>query len=81
MKALDGPMPQRAVLALEAGCDLVLHCSGDWAEAKAVLDAVTPISSDSARRISDALERIASPVEADLDNASARLAQLIRAWS
>ncbi|WP_281301474.1 MULTISPECIES: beta-N-acetylhexosaminidase [unclassified Iodidimonas] len=81
MKALDGPMPQRAVLALEAGCDLVLHCSGDWAEARAVLDAVTPISSESARRISDALGRIASPVEADLDNASARLSQLIRAWS
>lgn len=32
MKALSGSLDQRAADALEAGCDIVLHCSGDMVE-------------------------------------------------
>ena len=32
MKALSGSFAERAAAALAAGCDLVLHCSGDMAE-------------------------------------------------
>jgi beta-N-acetylhexosaminidase len=32
MKALGGAFETRSALALEAGCDLVLHCNGDRAE-------------------------------------------------
>lgn len=42
MGALDGPAEQRAVAALEAGCDVVLHCSGDLAGMKAVAATMKP---------------------------------------
>lgn len=32
MKALNGSMAERALLALDAGCDIVLHCSGNMTE-------------------------------------------------
>ena len=37
MKALSGDMAFRARCALDAGCDIVLHCSGDFAEMQDVL--------------------------------------------
>jgi beta-N-acetylhexosaminidase len=36
MKALRGAMPERAEACLSAGCDLVLHCSGNLAEMTAL---------------------------------------------
>lgn len=45
MKALKGDFTSRARIALDAGCDLVLHCNGDMAEMTAVADgmqAMTP---------------------------------------
>jgi beta-N-acetylhexosaminidase len=39
MKALDGSFEARTQRALDAGCDLVLHCNGDMAEMQAVADA------------------------------------------
>ncbi len=38
MKALSGRMQERASLALEAGCDVLLHCNGDMAEMQAVAE-------------------------------------------
>lgn len=38
MKALKGPFAERARESLAAGCDLVLHCNGDMAEMRAVLE-------------------------------------------
>jgi len=39
MGALSGPVAASAAAALAAGCDLVLHCSGDFAEMQAVVEA------------------------------------------
>lgn len=36
MKALRGPIANRALSALAAGCDLVLHCNGDLPEMEAL---------------------------------------------
>lgn len=44
MGALNGPVEQRAVAALQAGCDVVLHCSGDLASMAAVATAMAPAS-------------------------------------
>ena len=41
MKALSGPMEERATRALTAGCDLILHCNGEMAEMEAIAG-VTP---------------------------------------
>lgn len=38
MKALKGDFTSRARIALDAGCDLVLHCNGDMAEMTAVAE-------------------------------------------
>ena len=38
MKALSGDFAERAEQSLAAGCDVVLHCNGDMAEMKAVVD-------------------------------------------
>lgn len=40
MKALEGKMATRAQKALEAGCDVALHCNGDFDEMKEICEAV-----------------------------------------
>jgi beta-N-acetylhexosaminidase len=49
MKALEGPMGQRARRAIEAGCDAVLHCSGNLDDMIEVA-ASTPMMTDEAMR-------------------------------
>src|SRR5690606_33463403 len=67
MKALKGPFESRAAAALEAGCDVILHCNGDMAEMKAIAAAAPELSGESLRRARAALARIAhepEPLEA-----------------
>jgi len=52
MKALAGDFADRTVRALDAGCDLVLHCNGDPAEMQAVAAASRPLT-DAARARSE----------------------------
>ncbi len=40
MGALTGTPAERAVAALEAGCDVALYCPGDMAGNRAVLEAL-----------------------------------------
>ncbi len=51
MKALSGSISERAKKALEAGCDIVLHCSGDLAEMRAVAEAVPPLEGMALKRV------------------------------
>jgi len=51
MKALTGSMADRAAGALDAGCDAVLHCSGDLAGTAEVLAAVPPLSDRASARL------------------------------
>lgn len=44
MGALSGSMAERCDVALAAGCDAILHCSGDYGEMQAVGAAVPPLS-------------------------------------
>ncbi len=50
MGALKGPVEARAEKAIRAGCDLVLHCSGDADEMAAVAEAVPELEGDALRR-------------------------------
>jgi beta-N-acetylhexosaminidase len=50
MKALSGSLGARAAAALNAGCDVVLHCSGDLAEMEEVAAAVPLLEGAAAER-------------------------------
>ncbi|MFK7792776.1 MAG: beta-N-acetylhexosaminidase [Devosiaceae bacterium] len=67
MGALNGPMEERAAQALEAGCDLALHCNGLRSEMEAVRQSVPLLESRAAERCATALSRVGHQV---LDRAS-----------
>jgi len=73
MKALSGSFRERAEDSLAAGCDVVLHCNGDMAEMKAVLDGTATLKGRAARRADAALARIArAPEPFDAEEGRAR---------
>lgn len=80
MKALCGDMASRAKGALEAGCDIALHCNGDMAEMEEVA-AVTPeLAGKALMRAKAALDLLGSGAAAreafDLGAASAEFEAL-----
>jgi beta-N-acetylhexosaminidase len=77
MKALGGPIGQRASKALAAGCDLALHCNGVGTEMTEVVEAVGMLSSAARRRLdrAEAMRRPAEPL--DRRAAEARLDALL----
>jgi beta-N-acetylhexosaminidase len=60
MHALSGDFGQRAALAVAAGTDIALHCSGDMAEMEAVAGALGPIAAESYDRLQRAMATIAT---------------------
>ena len=55
MGALSGPLEIRARAALDAGCDLVLHCNGDLAEMRRVASAAGQMTAAGQARAEAAL--------------------------
>jgi beta-N-acetylhexosaminidase len=51
MQALEGDLAERARASLDAGCDLVLHCTGDLEEMQAIVKGLPVLSPDAARRL------------------------------
>ncbi|MCC7017672.1 MAG: beta-N-acetylhexosaminidase [Rhodospirillales bacterium] len=54
MSALQGDFPTRAAACLAAGCDGVLHCSGNMAEMRAVADGVGRLNNAAQDRLASA---------------------------
>ena len=77
MKALSGGYGERTTSALDAGCDVVLHCSGDMLEMKEVATAVPEMTDAAEQHLQDALGRLHEPEEFDRDGALDRLNKLI----
>ncbi|WP_193180756.1 beta-N-acetylhexosaminidase [Nisaea sediminum] len=50
MKALAEPLAVSSARALEAGCDVVLHCNGEMDEMREIAGAVPALSGDALRR-------------------------------
>jgi beta-N-acetylhexosaminidase len=77
MQALDGTMASRAARAQAAGCDILLHCSGDLDEMVEVASATELLSGVSAERVNEALARRAPAEPADLPALAAELDRLL----
>lgn len=80
MSALEGGMGERAAKAIEAGCDLALHCSGEFKEMASVVETVPLMSETAHGRFVRAEvqrlrgKRLAGPI--DRQAALARLTEL-----
>ena len=74
MKALSGGFRERARASRAAGCDVVLHCNGDMAEMKAVVEGAGELKGRAAGRARAALARLArAPEPFDAAEGRARL--------
>ncbi|SDO68848.1 beta-N-acetylhexosaminidase [Lutimaribacter pacificus] len=77
MKALSGPLPALSRAALEAGCDVILHCNGTLDERRAVADAAGPMSDAAQARAERALAARKTPDEVDIPALAAKLEALL----
>ena len=81
MNALSGSLTERAEKSLKAGCDLVVHWTGDMAEMRRVAEGVHRLKGGAARRADAALARIVhTPEPLDVREARDRFDGLLAPW-
>ncbi len=78
MEALTGGLGERAAAALEAGCDVALHCNGVRAEMEAVAGVSGPMTADAMARLARGEDMLGAPQPFDKARALARLDSLLR---
>ncbi|WP_395339430.1 beta-N-acetylhexosaminidase [Ningiella sp. W23] len=79
MQALKGSISERARQALDAGNDVVLHCSGEFEEMASLLDVASPLSGQSKYRAAYAKQQATLPMPVfDIEAAQAELSALLR---
>lgn len=61
MAALEGTPAERAARALQVGCDLALHCTGDIEDMKAVAEGLSEIAPETVARLGQAHDMIGQP--------------------
>lgn len=77
MGALGGRLGARAARALEAGCDVVLHCNADRAEMESLAEAIGALSSQAAARLRRAQAALREPDDIDFNILSEQVNDLI----
>jgi len=77
MKALRGTLPELSRAALEAGCDVILHCNGTLPERTAVAEAAGEMTNAAQIRAERALTWRKTPQEIDISALSAQLDALM----
>ncbi len=65
MKALGGTFAEKSKRALDAGCDMLLHCNGVLAEMEEVAAAAGPLTGKAMRRAKQALKARRKPLPYD----------------
>lgn len=68
MKALSGDFPSKAASILAAGCDLVLHCNGDFEEMAGIASRTVGLEGTSLERANRALAHIGKRDKAKEDD-------------
>ena len=76
MGALDGDFGARSAAVLEAGTDLVLHCSGDLGEMEAAAEAVSDLDPQAAARLDAWLEEADNQLLPNLEELAEVLTRL-----
>lgn len=79
MKALNGDFTRRTRLSLDAGCDVVLHCNGDLAEMRAVVDGCRPMDTAALARWARCRAALRPPLPFDTRAATERLREVMPA--
>jgi beta-N-acetylhexosaminidase len=77
MKALGGSFAERAIGVMAAGCDVALHCSGDFAEMAEIAEAAPPMTDAAAERLARAMTWAAGRSQADLGELAAKRDSLL----
>ncbi len=78
MGALSGPMGERVLACISAGCDAVLHCNGDMTEMREITDCISPLNNLAGMRFEKTLASKQTPEPLDRQQAEARLADLLK---
>ncbi|KPA22875.1 Beta-hexosaminidase [Shimia sp. SK013] len=73
MKALKGSLGALSRVSLDAGCDVILHCNGDFAEMQEVAQASGEMTDAAQTRAEAALAARKSPDTVDIEALSAEL--------
>jgi beta-N-acetylhexosaminidase len=77
MGALSGSLAARSRAALAAGCDIVLHCSGNLKEMVEIAGVVPILSGEARRRADRAVAQRRTPDAIDMAAARARFSALL----
>jgi len=77
MSALEGPLETRSRAALQAGCDMILHCNGDLADMEEVAKAAGGLSETAQTRADQAVGWRTTPVAIDIPAAEAEFHALM----
>ncbi len=77
MKALSGSFASRAQKAIEAGCDLLLHCSGNMDEMREIAPHAPELNGKALERFNAALAQRKAPQDFDRRNAEIELKNLL----
>lgn len=77
MKALSGSLSDIARASLDAGCDVVLHCNGTFAERVEVAEASGRMSDQAQMRAEAALKARVAPNEVDIPALEAKLSAIM----
>lgn len=77
MEALSGTVADRSAAAINAGCDVILHCNGEAAEMQAVADAAGPMTTAAISRANRALDQRKPPANVDIPALEAELEALL----
>src|SRR5215813_3942426 len=77
MGALSGPIAERVRQALAAGCDLILHCNGEFTEMQEVAANCPELGGAALQRTARALASRRPPETIDIEAARAEFAQLV----